>query len=179
MKKVIFAIGFFIGAFTSYTVFSQQNDMSQIKKVYDAEHDEYYLVGEIVDIQLLKKESGFEMIGDEAALNTFLQTDGTVNQITSAFQDVEVVICLGTWCGDSQTYVPEILNILQVANLPKEQIKIFALDRKKVGLNNEEKTYNIEFVPTVIFYRNNQEIGRFIESPSQTILEDFMQILLK
>src|SRR5690606_37481878 len=112
-------------------------------------------------------------------IESLKQTPGLnrINELNPLLKDIQVVVVIGTWCDDSKLWTPDILNILNASGLPQEQLKIYALDRNKKGLNSEEKTYRVEYVPTVIFTKDNQEIGRFVESPETNIVEDFIKIL--
>lgn len=93
----------------------------------------------------------------------------------------EVLLFLGTWCGDSKREVPRMLKILEAANFPKEQLKIIALDRRrdnyKKGLRGEEKGWNIKRVPTLILVKDGVEVNRIVERPVDTLEEDMLAIL--
>lgn len=93
----------------------------------------------------------------------------------------EVLLFLGTWCGDSKREVPRMLKILEVANFPKEQLRIIALDRRrdnyKKGLNGEEKGWNIKRVPTLVLVKEGVEVNRIVERPIDTLEEDLLAIL--
>jgi len=93
----------------------------------------------------------------------------------------EILLFLGTWCGDSKREVPRMLKILEAANFPKEQLKIFALDRRKdnykKGLNGEEKGWNIKRVPTLILLKDDEEVNRIVERPIDSFEEDLLSIL--
>ena len=93
----------------------------------------------------------------------------------------EVVLFLGTWCGDSKREVPRMLKILETANFPEERLKIVALDRRKdnykKGLNGEEKGWDIKRVPTLILLKNGVETNRIVERPVDTLEEDMLAIL--
>lgn len=47
----------------------------------------------------------------------------------------------------------------------EENLEAWAFDLRKQGPNNEQITYGVTRVPTIIFYRNGTEIGRFVERP--------------
>ncbi|UOY05089.1 thioredoxin family protein [Muricauda sp. SCSIO 64092] len=93
----------------------------------------------------------------------------------------EVVLFLGTWCGDSKREVPRMLKILETANFPEKQLKIVALDRRKdnykKGPNGEEIGWNIKRVPTLILLKNGVETNRIVERPVDTLEEDLLAIL--
>lgn len=95
----------------------------------------------------------------------------------------EILLFLGTWCGDSKREVPRMLKILEAANFPEEQLKIVALDRRKdnykKGLNGEEKGWNVQRVPTLILLKDGKEVNRIVERPIDSLEEDLLSILTK
>ena len=51
------------------------------------------------------------------------------------------------------------------------------MDRNKSSSGTEIQSLNIELVPTFIFYKNENEIGRIIETPEISIESDMLKIL--
>ena len=43
--------------------------------------------------------------------------------------------------------------------------------------NGEEQGLEIGFVPTYIFFRNREEVGRIVENPMQSLEKDMLAIL--
>lgn len=92
---------------------------------------------------------------------------------------IKVEIFLGTWCSDSKREVPRFFKIIKDAGIePLLTIELWAVDRKKTLDNNLAQLRNIERVPTFIFYRDKQEIGRIIESPEELLEQDMAMILI-
>ncbi|MGM0580925.1 MAG: hypothetical protein ACQETL_09620 [Bacteroidota bacterium] len=93
-----------------------------------------------------------------------------------------VEIYLGTWCGDSQEWVPQFLKLWDEMGLSRDQLKFTALygsgEDYKQGPNGEEEGLNIHRVPTFIFKENGEEYARIVESPSTDLLTDVAQIAL-
>lgn len=93
-----------------------------------------------------------------------------------------VEIYLGTWCGDSQEWVPQFLKLWDEMGLNRDQLKFTALygsgDDYKQGPNGEEESLNIHRVPTFIFKEDGNEYARIVESPSTDLLTDVAQIAL-
>jgi hypothetical protein len=54
-----------------------------------------------------------------------------------------------------------------------------ALDTKKESPDFDAIANKVSLVPTFIVYRNNQEIGRIIETPNQSLEKDLLKILSK
>lgn len=78
-------------------------------------------------------------------------------------EGLKVKLLMATWCGDSKRNVPIFYKILDSIGFNEEQLQVWALDRRKHGPNNEQIQYGVTRVPTIIFYRNDKEIGRFVE----------------
>ena len=83
------------------------------------------------------------------------------------------------WCGDSRHHVPVFRKIVDLLDVPDLTVDYFAVERKA---SPEQKYYaagkEVERVPTFIVYRDGREIGRIIENPKVSILEDLLNIVL-
>ncbi len=90
---------------------------------------------------------------------------------------LRIDIYLGIWCGDSENNVPKFMKILNGLDKTIE-INYYLCERKKdktIKYFVEDK--NIIKVPTFVFYSKNVEIGRIIENPNKSLLEDFLEIV--
>jgi len=92
-------------------------------------------------------------------------------------EDVNIKIVMGTWCSDSRTEVPHFYKILDEINYPNEKVTLINVNRDKEGLENEVEGLDINFVPTFIFYRTGEEIGRIIEMPYETLEKDMLELV--
>lgn len=90
---------------------------------------------------------------------------------------ISITIVMGTWCSDSREQVPSFYKILDELNYPTDRINLICVDRNKKGLSNEADGLNIELVPTIIFYLNNEEKGRIIETPAKSLEKDMLEIV--
>lgn len=102
-----------------------------------------------------------------------------LDKLEGKLDDISFTIVMGTWCSDSREQVPSFYKILDELNYPTEKINLICVDRKKKGLSDEADSLNIELVPTIIFYRNNEEIGRIIEVPAESLEKDMLEIISK
>ncbi|MFK8039357.1 MAG: tetratricopeptide repeat protein [Crocinitomicaceae bacterium] len=93
-----------------------------------------------------------------------------------------VDIYIGTWCGDSRTWVPRFVKFWEELGLDKSQLNFIGLyngiEKYKQGPNGEEKGKRIHHVPTFIFTEAGNEIGRIVENPHTSLLTDVAQIAL-
>ena len=95
--------------------------------------------------------------------------------------DIDIQLFLGTWCSDSQLQVPQFYKILTSLNFDKGRLEMISVDnhpdRDLQSPQHEEEGLNIEFVPTMIFYRDGVEVGRIIEFPKETLEKDMARIV--
>ncbi len=91
---------------------------------------------------------------------------------------MNVLVFLGTWCSDSRREVPRFLKILELAHNDHIKFQLMGLDRsKRDSLGLAEKS-QIEFVPTFVVFKNDQEIDRIVETPSLSIEQDLVKIFM-
>lgn len=100
-----------------------------------------------------------------------------VEKLRVKLENVDIKIVMGTWCSDSRTEVPHFYKILEGINYPKEKVTLINVNRDKLGLENEVEELNINFVPTFIFYKAGEELGRIVETPYETLEKDMLEIL--
>ncbi len=111
--------------------------------------------------------------------STIVQSKGAeFTSLKNVMPQFEVRIYLGTWCGDTHDQLPAFVRIMKEAGVDASKFKYIALDRKKMhaGFTNPDK---IEKLPTFVFYRDGQEVGRIIETPKRSLLEDTAAIIQK
>ena len=90
-------------------------------------------------------------------------------------------VYLGTWCGDSRRELPRMEKIFSEMGIDMSNVLIVTLDRDKISPNGEQEGKDIRYVPTLIVSKDNQEIGRIVESPSSetaTLESDLFEISL-
>lgn len=91
--------------------------------------------------------------------------------------ELKVVVVLGSWCGDSKEQVPRFYKINDLLVPKFNEIEVIGVDRLKKAGSLDISELKIEKVPTFIFYRNNVEIGRIVETPQNSIEKDILQII--
>ena len=103
------------------------------------------------------------------------------NEIKEKINKHQVLIFLGTWCGDSKREVPRFLKIMDLAEVPAERIKIVAVDRREPNVKKsptgEQWGLQIKRVPTFIFLKDGKEVNRIVESPIESLESDILRIL--
>ncbi|MFY8126812.1 MAG: hypothetical protein ACOVMM_00415 [Chitinophagaceae bacterium] len=115
--------------------------------------------------------------------NNYNVDSATVAKISPLLQDKTIEIFLGTWCGDTKREVPKMIKILETAKVDTSNIHLIFVNRgettRKQSPQHEEKGKFIHNVATFIFYHNNREIGRIVETPFESFEKDIASIVTK
>jgi hypothetical protein len=101
----------------------------------------------------------------------------TIEVLKTLVQGLEIVVILGTWCGDSLRQVPRFLKVINHLEIPEDNITILAVDQAKGGSEGQVEKLHIEKVPTFVFSIDGREVGRIVETPIETIEEDMHYLL--
>lgn len=163
--KIIF---YFILILSTMSSFAQNNIGTAIK---DSSGD---LVG------FANKESFLEEPFNEwfSPHYTSYETDKEViAKLTPLLKEVTIKTFMGTWCEDSQDQIPVFYKILDEADFDYNKLELITVNRSKSTPDNLQEGFNIERVPTFIVYKNDKEIGRFVEYPRESVEADLLKIV--
>jgi thiol-disulfide isomerase/thioredoxin len=101
-----------------------------------------------------------------------------LNGFNSAnLKQISIKIFMGTWCHDSKREVPRLYKILDELYYDYENFEIIGLTKDKKGYFQDYATFGITNTPTIIFYRNDMEIGRIIEEPKGSLEDQMARII--
>jgi thiol-disulfide isomerase/thioredoxin len=92
-------------------------------------------------------------------------------------ENIKIFIIGAQWCSDSRDVIPALYKVLDYLSFPEDDVEVIMVNRDKKGLSDEVDALGIDFVPTIIFYKNGEEIGRIIEQPFENIERDMLSIL--
>lgn len=130
----------------------------------DFTHDQFFL-----HPHYLWFESEYEKyVLDEEAINMLRET---------SFENIDIVIVLGTWCSDSRREVPRFIKLTESWGYPTERIRLIGVDSYKEAPIDEYGSFEIERVATFIIYKDKIEEGRIIEYPTTSLERDMISIL--
>ncbi|WP_420320284.1 thioredoxin family protein [Flagellimonas sp.] len=159
--------------FISSSLFAQE-----FNKVVELDNGKKIMVGKI-NLEGLQSEPYASWFNTN--YKNYVVDKSMVKMFKKQLKKHRIKLFLGTWCGDSKREVPRMLKILNEAKFPMDQLEIVALDRRKEHYKKsptgEEKGLNIIKVPTMIFFKKEQEVNRIVESPLESLEEDMAQIL--
>jgi hypothetical protein len=101
----------------------------------------------------------------------------TLAMIEGKLDEINIKIVFRSTCSDSREQLPRLFRILNKLNYDVNTISLIGVNREKQGLSNEAEGLEIEFVPTIIFYKDAKEIGRIIETPAESLEKDILKTL--
>jgi len=101
--------------------------------------------------------------------------------IKSFFNPAEMsfIIFGGSWCGDTETELPKIVDIFNQAGISSSAYRIYGVDRQKQEPTGIAFKFRIEKVPTLIILDGNEELGRITEFPKMTWEDDILMMIAK
>lgn len=113
-----------------------------------------------------------------SVMNNYQPDAAALATIKGNEKETKVTLAFGTWCPDSKNYIPRLIKTLELAKNAKIQVKMIGIDNQFREPVASVQPLRITNVPTVIFERDGREIGRIVETPAaSTIEEDFASIL--
>ena len=155
--------------------FSQVSAQEMNRVIVDSDLDREILIG-LVDEKGLESPVFVENWKDQMDIYT---PDKVVTKNLKKYfkknKDIEVMVFFASWCHDSQVQMPDFVKLTKKTKI--KNITYYALDRKKELPGMEIGKYDLEWVPTFIFYRGGQEIGRIIESPKVSLEKDLWEMV--
>lgn len=114
----------------------------------------------------------------EKSYDNYQPKEKVVKKIKKELKGVSVKSFVGTWCHDSKREIPRFYKLMELAGFDvKNNFQIVGISRGKKTPDNLQEGYNIEHTPTLIFYRDGEEIGRYVEHSRETLEKDILKIL--
>lgn len=161
MKKILLLLFLFqlgIYAQVKETITQNRADMVGIKVKEDFKHQPYdqWFYPTYKDYKLDKR---------------------TIKKLKKYSKDFKIKVFMSVWCHDSKREVPHLYKILEAINFDTKNLEVIALDRSKKTPKNLQKGFNIVRTPTFIFYKNDKEIGRYVEIPKKILEKDILRIV--
>jgi thiol:disulfide interchange protein len=134
------------------------------------------LAAEKIEKDKILKDEEWKKVYEE-----FTTDDALIEVLASKTgENLKIDVYLAFWCSDSKRNVPPFLKIIEKMNKRDNNptVNYFTVKRKPT---RETKYFvedlKVERVPTFIFYRDGKEIGRIIENPQKSLIEDFLEIV--
>jgi hypothetical protein len=113
-----------------------------------------------------------------SVMKTYEPNAGAVEQIKADASNATVTLAFGTWCPDSKNYIPRLIKALSAAQNEKLQVKLVGIDNQFHEPVATVQPRRITNVPTVIVERGGREIGRIVETPAASTMEEDLASIL-
>lgn len=147
------------------------NAQNDFDKIIDKETGATIFKGRF-NIEAIEKQPDFTWFAK--GVEAYKPDEGTLQ--TLKLKDYDIVVLMGTWCEDSQILVPKLYKALRMINYPFTHLQIVGVDRAKEGKYKEKAFYNLEFVPTIILFKEGKEVGRIVETVNESIEKDLLKL---
>lgn len=125
------------------------------------------LLGHVTREQLRAYESWKPLF-----VEPYVPDAAAITAIRANADGVAVLLVVATWCPDSKREVPRFFAIMDGAGIRESQLTMVGVDRTKKDAEGLTEKWGISRVPTFVFLRNGQEVGRVVErTPAGATLE--------
>jgi thiol-disulfide isomerase/thioredoxin len=162
-----------IFAISAFLIVSCATEQFQV----DVEPSGTRIVKGIIERNDLERDSTFTWYKTNYEMY-FVDTT-VLNEIKTLSDGIHFVLVMGTWCGDSKREVPYLFKIFDKAKISDHRLLMVGVDRSKKSADGLTEKYNIQRVPTLIVLKGDQELGRIVETPRETLEKDIIRILQK
>ncbi|MCK4763203.1 MAG: thioredoxin family protein [Candidatus Aminicenantes bacterium] len=131
-------------------------------------------------VETVNKTKILKQEGWQEEYNKYRPDDGLIEALKPSIGDnLRIDVYLAFWCSDSRRNVPAFVKIIEKLGAAGLKVNYFTVERKSsrdVKFFPGVEALKVERVPTFIFYRGGKEIGRIIENPKASLVEDFLEI---
>jgi thiol-disulfide isomerase/thioredoxin len=97
--------------------------------------------------------------------------------IRPLIEDTEIKVFTADWCPDCRIQLPRFFSVIRGLGDSDFGLEIFEVDRSKMDELGMAENLGVMAIPTFIFFKNGEELGRIIERPKGRIEEDILEIL--
>lgn len=174
MKKsilLLFAIALFISCGNEKKEKTEES-LSETQETADTVEDLAVLIGK-QEINTIKSAPHNEWFMEHYRYSPDQQK---LRALQPVLEGKTMTIFMGTWCYDSQVQVPALLNILDAIKYDTSTITLIAVSEEKDTPEGLEDGLNILYVPTIILYEGEEELGRIVEYPLISLEADLLAI---
>jgi len=109
--------------------------------------------------------------------DNYQANEATITALKTALKGITIKAFMGTWCGDSKRETPHFYKILELADFNFKNLDLVTVNRSKKTPDNLQEGLNILRVPTFIFYKKGEEIGRYVEYAKESLEKDMLKIV--
>jgi thiol-disulfide isomerase/thioredoxin len=113
----------------------------------------------------------------QANVGLYVPDKDILGRISDRTAKLEIKIFSANWCPDCKIQVPSFFSVILGLDSDDFGLEIIEVNRNKMDEQGFVKTMKVFAIPTFIFFRNGEELGRIIERPKGKMEEDILRIL--
>lgn len=168
-------------ALAAFLIMSISAEAQDIIKKYETSTDSVngsVVYKGLIGFGILDKEPSFSWY--KSGVDRYKPSKRYVHKLKTSLSKYNIIVVMGTWCGDSKDMIPKLYKVLDATGYPvKEKLVMYGVDRAKTAGHGQEKQYGIEYVPVIILFDGAKEIGRITESVHKSVEADLSAIIRK
>ena len=96
-----------------------------------------------------------------------------IKKLDASMTGIHMVLITGWWCPECTEMIPRLRSIMNrlTVNVLVEIVEMVP------GIKPKKATeLDVQAIPTIVLFRNGEELGRIIEEPEKTLVEDLLRI---
>lgn len=115
----------------------------------------------IINREIIEKDTSFKWYNEnKTGYTPFAKA---VSGLKRNADSVQLLVFMGTWCGDSHNIIPKFYTLLDSAGFAANRVTMVGVDRSKKTSGHLAEALNVLNVPTIIVMKNGKETGRVVE----------------
>ncbi len=173
MKKALLAL-FITALFISCGNEKKENEQQNEDTITYADDDELPVLLGKQEISAIKSAPYSRWFMENYKYNP---NQKMLGPLQTALEGKKITIFMGTWCSDSRQHVPALMNVLDAIKYDSSNITLITVSEDKDTPEGLEDGFNILYVPTIIVYDNDIEMGRIVEYPVESLEADLLAIV--
>jgi thiol-disulfide isomerase/thioredoxin len=107
--------------------------------------------------------------------NEYIYDTLSVEALKKLGSDYRIIVVAATWCADTHLQLPRFYKVIDDAQISRDKIKLYFVDKELKDHEMVSKTYKIKKVPTFILFKGEKEITRIVETPKLSIEKDLVK----
>ena len=127
------------------------------------------------------KEEIFEFLSSNpelrANMGLYNPDSDVLQKIKENIEDVEIKLFTASWCPDCRIQLPRFFSVLLALEDEDFALEIITVDRSKMDDSGLAEIMGVMAIPSFIFIKNGEELGRIIERPKGRMEEDIAEII--
>ncbi len=112
----------------------------------------------------------------DESYNAYELDQKTIKKLRKYSEGIQIKVFMNVWCHDSHREVPQLYKVLEAINFDVNNLQVIALNRVKKAPGNPQEGYDIKRTPTLIFFKDGKQIGRYVEKPRNSLEKDLLRI---